>query len=289
MKPVWQLACGLQPAFGAAFGIMGIVNCTNDSFYEAARTPSADQAIARARKLLAEGADIIDLGAESSRPGSVSIDPDCEAQRLIPVLSALKSCGAFLSVDTWHAQTARMALEQGCAIINDISAARWDPELLDVLVSWKPGYVLMHAGDRPKVMQNNPVYNNVVDDELNFFTCALNRLVAAGLPEERIVLDLGIGFGKTLAHNLSLLTSIPRFLSLGRPLLLGLSMKSMFYDLLGLELKDRACATQVATALLFTQGVFWHRVHHVAETRSSLLLAQAMQHSTKDDLSRYGL
>ena len=277
MKPVLRLAGGYQPAFGSSFGIMGIVNCTDDSFYAETRTAKTADAIKRALTLLDEGAHIIDLGAESSRPYAKPLDPACEARRLLPVLARLRRSAAFLSVDTWHASTAAMALSLGCSMINDISAARWDPELLDVLVQWKPGYVLMHAGGRPGQMQDHPVYRDVVDEELAFFTEQMNRLVGAGLPEERILLDPGIGFGKTLDHNLALLRAIPRFLSLGRPLLIGLSMKSLFQQLLGLELNERGLPTQVASALLLSRGVFWHRVHHVAATRTSLLLTQAMQ------------
>ncbi|MCR5814390.1 MAG: dihydropteroate synthase [Desulfovibrio sp.] len=262
---------------------MGIVNCTDDSFYAQTRTPRPRQAIRRALDLIAQGAHILDLGAESSRPYAQALNPADERARLLPVLTSLKNRGAFLSVDTWHAKTAAMALDCGCSIINDISAARWDPELLDVLVSWKPGYVLMHSGGRPWEMQDNPVYSDVVDEELRFFSEQMNRLVRAGLPEERIVLDLGIGFGKNLSHNLALLRAAPRFLSFGRPLLVGLSMKSLFQKLFGLATQDRVLPTQVACALLLERGVFWHRVHHVAETRRTLLLTLAMQQKAQND------
>ena len=162
-------------------------------------------------------------------------------------------------------------------IINDISACAFDPGLLDVLVQYKPGYVLMHSQGRPDVMQQDPRYADVRSEVMAFFERGLHRLTAAGLPEEHIVLDPGIGFGKTLGHNLELLAHAEDWLAFGRPVLLGLSMKSMFGQLLGLTTPERGCATQVATALLWEKGLFWHRVHDVAATRRTLTLAAALR------------
>ena len=185
--------------------------------------------------------------------------------------------GAVLSVDTYHAATAAAVLEEGVQIINDISACAFDPGLLDVLVQYKPGYVLMHSQGRPDVMQQDPRYADVRSEVMAFFERGLHRLTAAGLPEEHIVLDPGIGFGKTLGHNLELLAHAEDWLAFGRPVLLGLSMKSMFGQLLGLTTPERGCATQVATALLWEKGLFWHRVHDVAATRRTLTLAAALR------------
>lgn len=179
-------------------------------------------------------------------------------------------------MDTYHADTAAAVLAQGAHIINDISACRFDPGLLDVLVQYKPGYVLMHSQGRPEVMQRAPRYDDVRREVREFFERELSRLVRAGLPEDRIVLDPGIGFGKTLEHNLTLLAHPGDWLELGRPVLMGLSMKSLFGGLLGLATDERGTATQVATALLWRRGIFWHRVHEVAATRRSLLLAGAL-------------
>ena len=259
-----------------SFGIMGIVNCTPDSFYTPSRCSPGADAVTRALALRDQGADILDLGGESSRPGSSEIPAPVEIARLLPLVQNLRhrSSGTILSLDTWKAKTAAVMLEAGVEIINDISATAWDPELLDVLVQYKPGYVLMHSPDIPKTMQNAPAYADVVDTVLAFFERMLARLTAAGLPEKHILLDPGIGFGKNLAHNRALLQHIDRFHCFGRPLLVGLSMKSLFADLLGLELHERGWATQLASALLWEKGVFWHRVHDVRATRQALILAE---------------
>lgn len=262
----------------APFGIMGIVNITPDSFYDGGRHASTEAAIAHARQLLRDGAHILDLGAESSRPGATPVSPGEEQQRLLPVLRQLRNDGAPpLSVDTYHADTARAALEAGADIINDISACAMDPALREVILEHKPGYVLMHSRGTPETMQRNPRYINVVDEVMAFFESRLNSLVAAGLPEGRIVLDPGIGFGKCMEHNAALLQHIDRVLEFGRPVLMGLSMKSLFGALLGLPAEQRGTATQVATALLARRGVALHRVHDVADTARTLRLVQAME------------
>lgn len=262
----------------APFGIMGIVNITPDSFYDGGRHAAAEAALEHARRLVNEGAHILDLGAESSRPGAAPVSPCEEQSRLLPVLQALRNEGeTVLSVDTYHADTARAALEAGADIINDISACAMDPVLREVIIQYKPGYVLMHSQGTPATMQNNPHYSNIVDEILTFFEEHLRHLIAAGLPEDRIVLDPGIGFGKCMKHNVALLQHIRRILGLGRPVLMGLSMKSLFGALLDLPPDQRGTATQVATALLARQGVVLHRVHDVAATRRTLQLVQAME------------
>ena len=162
---------------------------------------------------------------------------------------------------------------RGAVIINDVSAFGFDPELLDVLAEYRPGYVLMHCPERPETMQRNPRYANVLDALEAFFEAKLAQLVAAGLPEDRVVLDPGIGFGKTLAHNLTILRHVERFTRLGRPMMVGLSNKSLFGDLLGLDVRHRGNATQAATAVLATKGVRIHRVHEVDLTVQTLRVA----------------
>lgn len=274
----WLCLGGGAVTTSAPFGVMGIVNLTPDSFYDGGTHDSADLGLAHAMRLHAEGADILDLGAESSRPGAQALTPEQELLRLMPVLRELRReiPGVMLSVDTYHAATAAAVLEEGVQIINDISACAFDPGLLDVLVQYKPGYVLMHSQGRPDVMQLAPRYDDVRREVRAFFERELARLVRAGLPEDRIVLDPGIGFGKTLEHNLTLLAHPEDWLELGRPVLMGLSMKSLFGGLLGLGPGERGTSTQVATALLWQRGIFWHRVHEVAATRRSLLFAHAL-------------
>lgn len=276
--PAWHILGGRALTTPAPFGVMGIVNLTPDSFYDGGSHPDGPLGLAHALRLHAQGADILDLGAESSRPGAAALDPQAELARLLPVLAGLRRQAptAVLSVDTYHAATAAAVLAQGVTIINDISACAFDPALLDVLVQYKPGYVLMHSQGRPDTMQHDPRYDDVRRDVRAFFEREMNRLVRAGLPEDRIVLDPGIGFGKTLEHNLTLLAHPEDWLTLGRPVLMGLSMKSVFGGLLGLQPAARGTATDTATALLRIRGVFWHRVHRVEAARQSLAVAAVL-------------
>lgn len=278
-RPVWRVLGGRALPASAPFGIMGIVNVTPDSFFDGGEHMQVEQAVTHALRLRDEGADMLDLGAESSRPGARSLSADEELRRLLPVLCRLRTVasGTCLSVDTYHAATADAVLRCGASVINDISGCVYDPALLDVLVQHRPGYVLMHRQGRPATMQNAPRYDDVRRDVMEFFEQMLNRLVRAGLPEEHIVLDPGIGFGKTLEHNLALLAHAEEWLSFGRPVLMGLSMKSLFGDLLGLPVARRGAATQTATALLWQKGIFWHRVHDVAAARQGLTLAAALR------------
>lgn len=262
----------------APFGIMGIVNITPDSFYDGNSHAECETAIAHAAGLLSEGAHILDLGAESSRPNASPVSQAEEQKRLLPVLMGLRATypTAILSVDTYHSGTAQRALEAGADIINDISACSFDPALMEVLAEYKPGYVLMHSQGKPQTMQKAPCYTAVVDEVLRFFEQHLNLLTKAGLPLDRIVLDPGIGFGKYVQHNMELLKNTERFLQLGRPLLMGISMKSFLGDMLGLALPDRHTATQVVTSLLAAKGAAYHRVHHVAAARQTLALTTAL-------------
>ena len=273
----WYVKGGRALKTPTPFGVMGIVNLTPDSFYDGGVHHMPPAGLEHALILLEQGADILDLGAESSRPGAAELPPDEEIQRLAPVLMGLRRQApwATVSVDTYHAATAEAVLEQGAVIINDISACAFDPGLLDVLVQYKPGYVLMHSQGRPQTMQHNPRYEDVRREVREFFERNLARLVRAGLPEDRIVLDPGIGFGKTLAHNLELLAHPEDWLGFGRPVLMALSMKSVFGGLLSLPPARRGAATVAATALLRARGIFWHRVHHVADARQALAVATA--------------
>ena len=274
----WVIRGDRALTVSAPFGIMGIVNLTPDSFYDGGRHGGAESCLAHALTLLEDGADVLDLGAESSRPGAEPISPQEELSRLLPTLTALqrKVPDAVISVDTWRADTAATALEAGAAIINDISGCRGDAALPDVLAQYKPGYVLMHGAGFP-ADREVPSFADICGEVMRFFEQGLARLTAAGLPENRIVLDPGIGFGKRLEHNVRLLARVEDWACFGRPVLLGLSMKSLFGKLLGLPTAERGPATQVASALLWERGVFWHRVHDVRGVRQALALAAAMR------------
>ncbi len=277
----WSIAGGR--AIGPApFCIFGIVNITPDSFYDGGKYDTTDNAVAHALALAAEGAHVLDIGGESSRPYAEPVSDAQELARVLPVVRALTAQKAenslpwALAVDTYKASTASATLDAGAEIINDISACTFDPALVDVLVQYKPGYVLMHTAGRPETMQDAPVYTDVVTEILKFFEQRLTMLVNAGLPEERIVLDPGIGFGKLPEHNVAVLRNMERFMVLGRPLMGAFSNKSLFGDLLGLAPGQRKNATQATTAILASRGVRLHRVHEVRETVQTLRLAEVL-------------
>ena len=276
-RPVWMGRRG-PLASRLCAGVMGIVNLTPDSFFDGGSHGGPEAGAAHARRLLEEGADILDLGGESSRPGARPVDAAEEAARVLPVLKALKAGPnpPAVSVDTWRASTAALALEAGCDVVNDISAQSFDPGLTDVLVQYRPGYVLMHCQGTPATMQDSPRYADPASDVAAFFERELSRLVRAGFPEENVILDPGIGFGKTASHNLALIRHPEAWAKLGRPSLMGLSMKSLFGDLLGLETAERGAATQAATALALVQGYAWHRVHDALATSNTVALFQAL-------------
>lgn len=281
--PVWKCRRGPISVGEGPAGIMGIVNLTPDSFFECTGTSETgmDEGLALALRHIREGADCVDLGAESSRPGAAPVTADEEAARLLPCLRALAAHPGHpvISIDTYHAATAAAALEAGADVINDISACRFSPDMLDVLVSYKPGYVLMHCQGTPETMQKAPSYADPVSEVSAFFEERMNMLVRAGLPEENILLDPGIGFGKSMQHNLSLIRHPEGWRHLGRPSLMALSMKTVLGDVTGLPVAERGPATQVATAMAFERGYLWHRVHRTAPARQAILLASTLAQS----------
>ena len=279
---IWESRGGR--GFGPApFLLAGIVNLTPDSFSDGNVYNDPGEALALCRSLLKDGAAILDLGGESTRPGSAPVSQEKELERLMPVVTACVAMrdvargGDFhISVDTWRSATARAVLEAGVDIINDISGCTFDPSMVDVVAEYKPGYVLMHTPAHPKNMQSHTEYESVVDTVFQFFEDALDVLVKAGLPEKNIILDPGIGFGKTAEQNMELLQATDKFHTLGRPLYIGLSRKRLFGELFGLPLEDRDGATHVATALLARRGVYVHRVHNVAGAYAALQLTEAL-------------
>ncbi len=287
----------------APFFVVGIVNATPDSFYDGGKHAEAEAAIAHGKRLLAEGAAVLDVGGESTRPGAAQVDAAEEIRRVLPVVHELAAhieraepgpgadldLRAAVSVDTTKAAVAAACLDAGAAIVNDISACRFDPGLLEVLGQYQPGYVLMHSLGRPETMQHAPSYKDAVGEIIAFFEERLRALTQAGLPEENIVVDPGIGFGKTLEHNLEILRNIEAFGVLGLPVFVGLSNKSMFQQLLGLPVDERGPATQAATAVLASRGVRIHRVHDVAQTVRTLTVAEALRRRPAPPGSRGGL
>ena len=293
MEQTWMLRhgafCPLAPdrqgGTPSRFTLWGVDNVTPDSFYDGGMHSSPETAIEHALKLISDGARVLDIGGASSRPGADDVPAEQEQRRVLPLLRELiRRRGkdsqvpheTLFSIDTWRASVAEAALQAGVDIINDISACAWEPQLLDIIAAYKPGYVLMHClpGATPGTMQEAPFYDDVVAEVARFFEERMNILVKAGLPEDHIILDPGIGFGKTPEHNCSLLAHMDRFQALGRPLLLGISNKSLFGALLGLPVDRRGEATRICTALLAARGVTHHRVHDVAAARQALVLTE---------------
>ncbi len=275
----WECAQGHIHSASPDFGLMGIVNLTCDSFFDGGEIQNESGLLEKVKKHISGGADIIDLGAESTRPGAETVSSSGEISRLAPAIEIVRQAypDIQISVDTRKAVTAKACLNLGAHIINDISGLQHDPGLVEILADYKPGYVLTHSRGEPKNMQDRPEYVNVVDEIRFFFENGLDRLQKAGLPENNIALDPGIGFGKSLEHNLEIIRKLPLFLEFGRPLILGLSMKSLFGQLLGHEKEKRSSDTAIASAICWNKGVFWHRIHEPAKVRDALVMARAFQ------------
>lgn len=258
-------AATLRQLLGRKTLIMGVVNVTPDSFYDGGQHAAHEAAVAHGRALLSDGADIVDIGGESSRPGSDPVAPDEETARVLPVFEALSAAlpDATLSVDTYHAETARAAVDAGAGIVNDITALRGDPAMADVVASSRCICVLMHMLGSPKTMQDAPRYNDVVDDLLAFFDDRISYAVSRGIREDRLWIDPGFGFGKTVAHNLDILRRLGAFRSLGLPILIGTSNKSTIGTVLDAPVDDRMEGTAATVAIAIAHGADAVRVHDV--------------------------
>lgn len=257
--------------------IMGIVNLTPDSFFDGGLLDGPGAARDHALRLVEEGADILDLGAESSRPGAAPIAASEEQARLLPVLEALEDCPVPISVDTYHESTARLALERGVAMINDISAMRHDPGMAGVIAEFGCPVVLMHMQGTPRNMQQNPHYTNVVEEICSFFEARIAAAQSAGIAREQIWLDPGFGFGKTVAHNLTLLRELRAFGRFDLPVLIGTSNKSTIGAVLGTEVHDRSEGTAATVAVSIGGGAHCVRVHDVRAMRRVVRMVEAIQ------------
>lgn len=256
--------------------LMGIVNLTDDSFSGDGWRGDADAAIAHGLQLVEEGAHILDLGAESSRPGAQAIATLQEIDRLLPVLEGLANCGVPLSVDTVKPEVMREVLSAGADMINDINALR-APDTLDLLASSTASVCLMHMQGGPQTMQQAPQYVDVVQEVADFLAARIAAVRQAGIPLERICIDPGFGFGKALAHNIQLLRRLDVFTQLGLPVLAGLSRKSMLGALTGRAAMDRMPAGIAAHLLAAMRGARILRVHDVAATRDALAILRAVE------------
>ena len=254
-------------SFAEGPAIMGILNVTPDSFSDGGQFVDAAAAVQRGMAMVAEGATILDVGGESSRPGAASVSLEEEERRVIPVVRELaRQCGALISVDTTKAAVAEQALAAGAHIINDISALTADPGMPEVARRHRAGVVLMHMQGTPRTMQEQPVYADVVAEVSRYLADRVGALTEAGLARAQLAVDPGIGFGKTVEHNVELLRGIPALLRLGRPVLIGVSRKSFLGRLTGREVSDRLVPSLAALAYAVQQGVHIMRVHDVKES-----------------------
>jgi dihydropteroate synthase len=251
--------------------IMGILNVTPDSFSDGGSFFTTGSALDQARRLIDDGADIIDIGGESTRPYAEPVSLDEEIDRVIPIIESIRTFSAIpISIDTSKAEVARRALDAGADIINDVSALRKDPEMIDLIRACSNEVIIMHMQGTPGTMQKAPTYHNVVEEVLDFFKERLHYMVAAGIEKNRIIIDPGIGFGKTLNHNLQLLNHLEDLSVLGQQVMLGHSRKRFLGDLTDLEADQRDSITSVVSALSLDRNISIFRVHDVAATKAAL-------------------
>lgn len=252
--------------------LMGIVNVTPDSFSDGGRFLNVDDAVRQATKLVEDGAGILDVGGESTRPGSQPVPLEEELARVVPAIRAIAAeTDVPISVDTTKAAVARAALEAGASIVNDISGLTFDPEMPAICRELEAGIVCMHIRGTPLTMQRDPRYDDVVAEVATFLEQRLAAIEAAGIPRERVVLDPGVGFGKTAAHNVEILTNIARFRDIGRPVLIGHSRKRFLGKVLGRSVDERDCGTLGVSLGLALQATDLLRIHDVRATRDALL------------------
>ncbi|WP_251375106.1 dihydropteroate synthase [Polynucleobacter sp. MWH-UH35A] len=257
--------------------VMGILNATPDSFSDGGKFRSPKDAIAQAERMLADGVDLIDIGGESTRPGAEPVELQEELDRVLPVIGALKDCGVPLSIDTYKSETMRQALHAGVDCVNDIWALRQSGSVEAVLESNDCGIVLMHMQRDPLTMQFNPEYINVIAEVKQFLRGRADLLTSSGIANDRIAIDPGFGFGKSLEHNLNMLTNFAEFSSLGLPVLAGISRKSMIGKITGKDTNERVAASIAGAIMAADRGANIIRVHDVAETVDALKLWEAIQ------------
>jgi dihydropteroate synthase len=265
-------------------GVMGVLNATPDSFYPGSRALQTKTALHLAKVMIQDGADALDIGGESTRPGAEAVSAELELERVLPVIDAIRCHWPKipLSIDTQKAEVVRQAIARGASLINDISALRNDPAMVEVVAASGCPVILMHMQGTPQTMQNRPQYKNVIDHVMRFFEERLTFVTRHNISEDRVILDPGIGFGKTLAHNMTLLKHLSDFLSLKRPLLVGVSRKSFIGRWLGhdqapLPPEERLEGSLAAALWAVQQGARILRVHDVGPTRRALHLWEGIQ------------
>lgn len=265
------------------YKIMGVVNVTPDSFFDGGAHDTPGPAAAHAARLIADGADIVDIGGESTRPGAPEVSAAAEIARVVPTIAAIRAAHpqAAISVDTMKSEVAREAIAAGATYVNDVSALTSDPELAGVIAAADVDCCLMHMQGDPRTMQDDPRYDNVVDEVRAHLEARMAFAIRQGIAEERIQLDPGIGFGKTLAHNLELLARLDEIVAIGRPVVIGVSRKSFISRIAqdagvgGIEPDERLPGTVAANTIALQRGAKVFRVHDVAAARQGLAVAAA--------------
>jgi dihydropteroate synthase len=255
--------------------VMGVVNVTPDSFSDGGRWLDPDRAIAHARCLVDDGAGILDIGGESTRPGAAQVPPEEQRRRVVPVFEGLRGVRARLSIDTTRASVAEAAIAAGATIVNDVTALRDDPDLAGLCADRGVHVCLMHMLGDPRTMQDDPRYDDVVDDIKAFLVERLEHAVAAGIAEDRIWLDPGIGFGKTVDHNLQLLARLDELAAIGRPIVIGTSRKGFIGRISGEDIEGRVPGTIATNVIALANGAAIFRVHDVAAVAQALDVAAA--------------
>ena len=264
--------------------VMGVLNVTPDSFSDGGRYLDPEAAFARACEMVEEGADLLDIGAESSRPGAEPIGEEEEGQRLLPVVRAVcRNVKVPVSIDTTKAAVARRALDLGAAIINDISALRFDASMAEVIAASGAGVILMHMQGTPQTMQHCPEYGDVVGTVCRFLEERARAACSAGIGRDQILLDPGFGFGKTVEHNLTLLGRLDTVAALGHPVVVGLSRKAFLGQGLGKPVEDRLLGTAAAVAVAVGHGADVVRVHDVGAIRDVVALVDAVTHRSREE------
>jgi dihydropteroate synthase len=279
MKKKWSLNINGQPREFRGPIIMGILNATPDSFYNQGRESTIEALMQTADTMIRAGATILDVGGMSTRPGAEEINAQTEADRIIPILQLLKQHypTTLLSVDTYRAEVAEKAILHGAHIINDISGGTFDPNMIPLVAKAQVPFVCMHTLGKPQTMQQNPVYNNVVEDVNAFFNERVHTLGQAGV--NNLILDPGFGFGKTLQHNYQLLNQLGEFAVHNKPLLVGISRKSMIYKPLNTTANEALNGTSALHMHALKNGASILRVHDVAETMQCILLHELLETS----------
>jgi len=272
-----QMADGRQLSLDHPL-VMGIINITPDSFYDGGKYTNPKNAIEQVDKLLTEGADIIDIGAASTRPGAELISPENELKRILPVLDAVitKHPHAIISIDTFHSEVAEECVNHGAAIINDISGGTLDGKMIDTVAKLKVPYIIMHMQGSPQNMQIEPVYNNVVNEVYDFLADRVKAARTAGI--KQLVIDPGFGFGKTVEHNYLLLRNLSKFKELGLPILAGVSRKSMINKVLKTKPENALTGTIALNTLALLQGANILRVHDVKEAKQVIKMVNQFLH-----------